>query len=171
MSYNYINGYSVGKLEVKLNNTILDTFIFPIEDESGKKEEVQDDIVIHKLITGELKQFFKGTHLIFTIPFEEAAGVNVSEIMKKLRDYRRKNAGHIFILTPNYLDVPKRYFDVLLYNEKINLGIERAEETAQFNTGIVFSFITRYYVDENWINKNDYSESQHYETDGTEQIG
>ena len=63
------------------------------------------------------------------------------------------NAGHIFYLTPN-IDVPERVFDVLLYNEKINLGIESANADAPFNTGVMFSFISRFYVDENWIDKN-----------------
>lgn len=153
MSYNYINGYNVSKLLVYLNGSEIDSFTFPIENIAGKKEETQDEIIEHRLITGEIKQHFKGTHLVWNIPFEEWASLPVMNIMKKLRAYRKMNAGHIFYLTPN-IDVPERVFDVLLYNEKINLGIESANVDAPFNTGVMFSFISRFYVDENWIDKN-----------------
>ena len=155
MSYNYINGYGVSKLQVYFNNSLVDTFTFPIENIAGKREEVQDDIIEHRLITGEIKQFFKGTHIVWSIPFEEWASLSVMKIMKKLRKYRNSNLGYQFYLEPNIDVTPKRVFEVLLYNEKINLGIESANEDAPFNTGVMFSFISRFYVDENWIDKNE----------------
>jgi hypothetical protein len=154
MSYNYINGYNVSKLQVFLNSVLQETFTFPIENIAGKKEVLQDDIIEHRLITGEIKQHFKGTHIVWDIPFEEWASLQVMNIMKELRKYRSLNLGYQFILEPNIDVVPKRTFDVLLSNEKINLGIESANVDAPFNTGVMFSFISRFYVDENWIDKN-----------------
>lgn len=153
MPYYYINGFNVAKLDVHYNNVLVDTVTFPLEDSSGKKEEIQDDMIIHRLLTGKIVPKFKGTHLVWTIPFEEAARQEVSKIMSKLRMYRNMNAGHIFYLTPN-IDVDERIFEVLLLNEKINLGTDAAVENASCNTGIIFSFISTNYVNENWIDKN-----------------
>lgn len=154
MSYDYINGFNYGKLFVYFNGSEIDSFTFPIENIQGKKENVQDDIIHHKLLyLGEIAQSFQGTRLVWEIPFEEWASLPVMKIMKKLRQYRNSNIGYQFYLQPN-IDVD-RTFDVLLYNEKINLGIESANVDAPFNTGVIFSFITRFYVDENWIDKNE----------------
>jgi hypothetical protein len=154
MSFNYINGYNVSKIDVYLNKQLIETLTFPLENVEGKKESIQDKITTHNLlVNGEIVQEFQGTRITWSIPFEEWASLNVMIIMKKLRDYRRLNQGHIFILTP-HLEIPERFFDVLLYNESINLGIERATENAPFNTGVTFGFITRYYVNENWKDKN-----------------
>jgi hypothetical protein len=101
MAYNYINGYNVSKLDVYFNGNLENSFTFPIENIAGKKEVLQDDIIEHRLITGEIKQHFKGTHLLWEIPFEEWASLPVMNIMKELRAYRKMNAGHIFYLTPN----------------------------------------------------------------------
>lgn len=154
MSYNYINGYNVSKLDVYLNGSLIDSFTFPIENISGKKENIQDDIIEHRIIDGEIKLHYQGTHLTWEIPFDEWATLDVCKAMAKLRGYRNSNVGYRFYLTPN-IDVPWRAFEVLLYNEKINLGIESANEDAPFSTGIVFGFISRYYVNENWIDKNE----------------
>jgi hypothetical protein len=155
MSYNYINGYNVAKLEVLHNGTTIDLFIFPLEDPAGKREEIQDDVNEIRLINnGEILQEVLGTHLVWTIPYEEGVRLEVSKIMKKLRAYRKNNPEYLFNLTPN-IDVAQRVFDVLLYKEKISLGIDAAIEDASCNTGMTFGFISRFYVDENWIDKNE----------------
>lgn len=152
MLYNYINGYDLSVVRVVLNNQTIESFTLPIEDVNGKKENVQDDLILHKLITGELKQFYKGTRISWDIPYVEAASIDTCVIMEKLRNYRNSNAGYQFFLKPNR-DI-QREFEVLLSGESINLGIERAEENAEFSTGIAFSFVTKYYSNTNWINKN-----------------
>ena len=150
----FINGYDVSKIMVYNSaDAYIETFTFPVANASGRKEVLQDDIIYRRYLgTGEITQHYVGTHIVWEIPFEEWATKAVCQMMYSLRQYRKLNAGYKFILYPHN-DLPQRYFEVLLYDEKISLGLKPATANGM-NNGLGFSFISTYYVDENWMDKD-----------------
>jgi hypothetical protein len=149
-----INGYDVSKIMVYTSaNVYVETFTFPVANASGRKEVLQDDIIYRRYLgTGEINQYFLGTHVVWEIPFDEWATKAVCQMMYSLRKYRSTNLGYKFILYPHN-DLPQRSFEVLLYDEKIELGLRPATSTGM-NNELMFGFISRYYVDENWMDKD-----------------
>ncbi len=140
---NSINGYSYGKISIGDQQLLL-----PLTNKGGGLEEILVLRQIRKEGIGAdpdapsivQKQRAQGFDIIWNFHYEDfiTGEALYNKFYPVLKAWK---AGSEMILTPR-IDLPTRYFRVILTNETLTLKLAKATQKNKFHKGVLFTFQT-----------------------------
>ena len=137
---NFVNGYSYPIFRIYSSaGVLLDTIELPLTGKDGLREKFNELSIRHEFLNYSRRKSFQGLHIDFTLNYSEFTNKTTSAKIFHLLNYETQ--GKTIHLQPR-ADVGARNFEVIGFNDSIELGILKGGQYASGNHGITLNYST-----------------------------